>query len=140
MTDPRDACEASGGAANLRKQADVSDLIALIRALVTLIRPKPRGRHHRTGPRTVHLPPPVRVDLWPAPEPIVMDSGDPRAYNLLRGPYAHFERKRTAHWNERDRRGLRLLEQISAPPSAVDDMAELRDLVRTAIAVGAVRS
>ena len=118
----------------------MSDLIALIRALVTLIRPKPRGRHHRTGPRAVHLPPPARVELWPAPEPIVMDSGDPRAYNLLRGPYAHFEHKRTAHRIERDKRGLRLLEQISAPPSAVDDMAELRDLVRTAIAVGVVRA
>lgn len=118
----------------------MSDLIALIRALVALIRPKPQGRHHRNGPRTVHLPPPVRVELWPAPEPIVMDGGDPRAYNLLRGPYAHFEHKRTAHRTERDRRGLRLLEQISAPAPAVDDMAELRDLVRMAIAVGAVRS
>ncbi|GHC97587.1 hypothetical protein GCM10007079_51230 [Nocardiopsis terrae] len=88
----------------------------------------------------MHLPPPARVELWTAPEPIVMDSGDPRAYNLLRGPYVHFEHKRTAHRIERDRRGLRLLEQISAPPPAVDDMAELRDLVRTAIAVGAVRS
>jgi hypothetical protein len=81
----------------------------------------------------------VRLELWPAPEPIVMDGGDPRAYNLLRGPYAHFERKRTAPRVSRDRRGLRLVEQAAASPPAVDDMAELRDLVRTAIAVGAVR-
>ena len=116
----------------------MSDLIALIRALVTLMRPQPRGRHHRNGPRAVHLPPPVRVELWPAPEPIVMDGDDPRAYNLLRGPYVHLEQQRAVPRSERDRQGLHLLEQVSKAQCAVDDMSELRDLVRMAIAVGAV--
>ncbi|MFD6095019.1 hypothetical protein ACFVWN_09485 [Nocardiopsis flavescens] len=117
----------------------MSDLIALIRALVTLLRPKRHGRHHRTGPRPFHLPRPARVELWLAPEPIVMDGGDPRAYSLHRGPFVHWEHRRTLERAERDRRGLDLLLSISAARRVPDDLAELRDLVRTAIAVGAVR-
>ncbi|CAL9438444.1 hypothetical protein SUDANB67_03395 [Nocardiopsis dassonvillei] len=117
----------------------MSDLIALIRAWVTLIRPKRHGRHHRTGPRAYYLPAPARVELWPAPDPIVMDTGDPRAYSLQRGPYAHLEHRRRAQRAERDLRGIDLLVQIARSTPALDDMAELRDLVRTAIAVGAVR-
>ncbi|OKI20788.1 hypothetical protein A6A08_22445 [Nocardiopsis sp. TSRI0078] len=68
-----------------------------------------------------------------------MDAGDPRAYSLQRGPYTHLENRRRAQRAERDRRGIDLLAQIARPTPVVDDMAELRDLVRTAIAVGAVR-
>ncbi|WP_247666013.1 hypothetical protein [Nocardiopsis sp. B62] len=115
------------------------DLIALIRALVTLIRPTRHGRHHRNGSPSFRVPAPARVELWPAPEPIVMDSDDPRSYSLVRGPYAHVERRRSTQRAERDRRGIDLLVQIARSSPALDDMAELRDLVRTAIAVGAVR-
>ena len=117
----------------------MSDLSALIRAWVRLIRPKPHGMHHRTGPHPHHLPPPVRMELWPAPAPIVMDGSDPRACNLHRSPYLHLQRQRRAQRAERDRRGIDLLVQIARSTPAFDDMAELRDLVRTAIAVGAVR-
>jgi len=118
----------------------VIDLIALIRALVTLLQPQPRGKHRRNKPRTVHLSTPARMELWPASEPIVMDGNDPRAYNLPRGPYAHLEQQRATRRSEQDRRGLHLLEHTSQAQRAVDDMSELRDLVRTAIAVGAVHS
>lgn len=117
----------------------MSDLIALIRAWVRLIRPKPHGRHHRTDPRPYYLPPPARVELRPAPDPIVMDDSDPRAYNLHRSPYLHLERRHRAQRAEPDRRGVDLLVQIVRSTPAFGDMAELRDLVRTAIAVGAVR-
>ncbi len=115
------------------------DLIALIRALVTLIRPTRHGRHHRAGPPPFRVSTPKRVEVWPAPEPIVMDGDDPRAYSLVRGPYAHVERRRSAQRAENDRRGIDLLVQIAKPSPALDDMAELRDLVRMAIAIGAVR-
>ncbi|MEE2042309.1 hypothetical protein Q7689_02600 [Nocardiopsis tropica] len=85
------------------------------------------------------MPTPKRVEVWPAPDPIVMDGDDPRAYSLVRGPYAHVERRRSVQRAENDRRGIDLLMQIARPSPALDDMAELRDLVRTAIAVGAVR-
>ncbi|TDQ55393.1 hypothetical protein EV190_101720 [Actinorugispora endophytica] len=68
-----------------------------------------------------------------------MDGDDPRAYRLPRGPYAHLEHRRRVHSAERDRRRIELLVQIARSTPAPDDMAELRDLVRTAIAVGAVR-
>lgn len=118
----------------------MSDLIARIRALVTLIGPKRRGRHHRTGPRQFHLPTPARVEVWPVPEPIVMDGDDPRAYRLQRGPYLDWERRRIAQRAERDQRGINLLLQIARSTPAFDGMDELRDLVRTAIAIGAVRT
>jgi hypothetical protein len=68
-----------------------------------------------------------------------MDGDDPRAYSLVRGPYAHVERRRSARRAENDRRGIDLLVQIARSAPANDGMAELRDLVRTAIAIGAVR-
>ena len=85
----------------------------------------------------MHLPPPVRVELWPAPEPIVMDGDDPRAYNLLRGPYVHLNSnapcvevseigRACIYWN----RCRRLSARSMTCPSW--------DLVRMAIAVGAV--
>ncbi|WP_285734539.1 hypothetical protein [Nocardiopsis sp. ATB16-24] len=79
------------------------------------------------------------MELWPTPAPIVMDGTDRCAYNLHRGPYLHLERRRRAQRAEQDRRGIDLLVQIARSTPAFDDMAELRDLVRTAIAVGAVR-
>ena len=79
------------------------------------------------------------MELWPAPAPIVMDGSDPRACNLHRSPYLHLQRQRRAQRAEPDRRGIDLLVQIVRSTPAFDDMTELRDLVRTAIAAGAVR-
>ncbi|WP_262391241.1 hypothetical protein [Nocardiopsis sp. CNR-923] len=76
--------------------------------------------------------------MLPAPEPIVMDGDDPRAYRLVRGPYAALENRRAAQRAERDRRGIDTLVRIARSTSPDDDLAELRDLVRTAIAVGVV--
>jgi hypothetical protein len=68
-----------------------------------------------------------------------MDGDDPRAYSLVLGPYEDLERRRSDSRAARDRRGIDLLVQIARSAPTNDGMAELRDLVRTAIAVGAVR-
>ncbi|MEV2278147.1 hypothetical protein AB0I72_21430 [Nocardiopsis sp. NPDC049922] len=76
--------------------------------------------------------------MLPAPEPIVMDGDDPRAYRLVRGPYTALEHKRAAQRAERDRRGIDTLVRIAQSTSPDDGLDELRDLVRTAIAAGVV--
>ncbi|WP_116247508.1 hypothetical protein [Nocardiopsis sp. FIRDI 009] len=68
-----------------------------------------------------------------------MDGGDPRAYMVPRPYYTHWERERTAR-RERDQRGIELLIRMARPAPAFDDMTELRDLVRTAVAMGVGRS
>ncbi|RCV49717.1 hypothetical protein DEF23_17690 [Marinitenerispora sediminis] len=66
-----------------------------------------------------------------------MDGSDPRAYALPRRPFEAWEERKSVVEQDRTRRGLDLLTQISrTTPQADDDLAELRDVIRTAVALG----
>ena len=116
------------------------DLIARVRALLTLIWPEPQGRHRRGRPRPAHGTPLVRVELWPLPEPIAMDDDDLHRHHFLRDPYTRLGGGRSVHWTERDRLGPRPRNHICRVPRTADGMIELRDLVCTATAIGVVHT
>lgn len=104
---------------------------------------QPRGRHrNRPAPCPAPPAPPASrpsPDLIPAPAPVRMDDPrDPRAYAMVRAPFATWERDQQQRYDDRQRLGVAVLLDIAQPQPRPQpgEWDELAGLVRQALAMG----